>query len=128
MQMVDRPSLCIRQHCLDRTRVYTYARVHARLVAAPCRHTFLPEGRSRPRSAASCSSTATSSADPRVMHQVHGITEALRLVQNLAEDLDCLKQRPLSPACSLSMYRLTKLCTNHQQQEVALALAQVGIC
>ena len=84
------------------------------------------ERRKRRRCEFDCS--ATPNGDQKMSHQLHSSGDtALRLVQTLAQELDCLKQIPLSPACSLSIYRLTKLCTAHHQHEVLSALAQVGI-
>ena len=130
MQIVDRPSLYTRQNCLDRTRVFAPSLLplcSARhVLALPCR-AFLSEGRRRRRGAASCCSSATSLSNLSITPKARS-SAASQLVQSLAEDLDSLKQRPLSPACSLSIYRLTKLCTTSQNFEVALALTLVGVC
>lgn len=131
MQIVDQPSLCPRQLCLDRTRVRKpslFPLCSARHVSAPlCRSSILQEGYKRRRGAPSCCSSATSLPDLSVIPQAHSSSAASQLVQSLAEDLDSLKQKPLSPACSLSIYRLMKLCTSSQGFEVALALTLVGV-
>ena len=133
MLVVDRPLLCTPQQCLDRTSLslYTLSLLRpcsARHVAPPTRCNILRDSRKRRRSQVGCS-TATPNADRKVSHQLHSTGgAALRLVQTLAEDLDCMKQTPLAPACSLSIYRLTKLCTAHHQYEVLSVLARVGIC
>lgn len=100
----------------------------ARHVAAPFRHNILRESRERGRPKLGCT-TATPIADREVSHQLDSSGGAAsRLVQTLAEELDGMKRTPLSPACSLSIYRLTKLCNAHHQYEVLSVLARVGIC
>ena len=130
METVYRPSLYTRQHCLDRTRVFVPSLLplcSARHVPAPPCRAILPERRRWRRGAASCRSSATSLSYLSLTPQARS-SAASQLVQSLAEDLDSLKQRPLSPACGLSIYRLTKLCTTSQGFEVALALTLVGVC
>lgn len=130
MQMIDRPLLSISRQCPERS-LYMPSLLRfcsARHVAAPYRRSILRQGRKRRRAEVNCS-TATGIADRKVSHQLHSSGgAALRLVQTLAEDLDRMKQVPLSPACSLSIYRLTQLCTAHHQYEVLSVLARVGIC
>ena len=128
MQIVQRPSLCIQQHCPDRTRACAPSllppcsarHVTSKLPIPPCR-TILQEGRSRRRGASCCSSSVTPLSD-----LTRPTDQALQLVRSLAEDLDSLKQKPLPSRCSLSIYRLTKLCNTSQDYEVALALTLVG--
>ena len=130
MQLIDQPSPCIRQCCLGATRLYTPSLVrlnsarHGAPAAQSAKH-IVRETRRR-RRCASCCNSATS-ADQAVANQAHSLCEALRLVTNLAADLDALKRTPLPPACSLSIYRLTGIC-NTDRKSVALALAQVCIC
>ena len=130
MQTVDPPLRCIPQQCPDCISLYRPSLLRlcsARHVAAQSPCNMLRENRKRRRIEVNC--TATPIADRKVSHQLHSSGgQALRLVQTLAEDLGCMKQIPLSPACSLSIYRLTKLCTADHQYEVLSVLARVGIC
>ncbi len=50
---------------------------------------------------------------------------AEELVSSLRQELEGLKCMQLSSACSLSVYRLTVLCTTQHRAEVLAALAQV---
>ena len=129
MQIVDRPALGPSKHCLQLVNSYVPSLVRlssARNVAAPCRRS-LRKWR-RQHGSAVCCSTATSTADRKVAHLHSSGGEASRLVQSLAGNLDCMKKTPLSPACSLSIYKLTKLCTAHHQHKVLSVLARVGFC
>lgn len=131
MQLKDQPLPCIRQCCLFPTRLYTPSLVRlcsARhgAPAAQSAKNLVRETR-RPRRSASCCHSATPSADQTVERQAQSVCEAFRLVKTLATDLASLKQTPLPSSCSLSIYRLTGVCST-AHETVAFALAQVCIC
>ncbi len=52
-------------------------------------------------------------------------SRAVELVSSLRQELEGLKCMLLSSACSLSVYRLTVLCTTQHRAAVLAALAQV---
>ena len=125
MQLTNWPKWRLGQTCIDHTCT------HKRLLVRPCvlHHATshlrrnMQRDRSSTRRCHNC--RAVSSADQSVEPREHSAVTAFKLVHKLAENLTCLKERPLPSSCSLSIYRLTVLCHTEHQSEVASALAQV---
>ena len=129
MRLLHWASNSTAQHCLLRTHS------HQHFLIRPCPvHRGAPSTRNQPKDRLDKSCRRIRGRDKSevarcalLAQQPTGASssQAVELVYNLRQELDGMKRMQLSSACSLSVYRLTVLCTTERKEEVVMALAQV---